>query len=92
MFHSRVSRRHGRAVLLPFFALIQAFAFFSFQGKLISLMDIHVQHLASLCRICGDKIKDHKRMVDTNRLVYEIHQIGKDLLLFTRILQTFIHS
>ena len=55
-------------------------------------MDIHVQQLASLCRICGDKIKDHKRMVDTNRLVYEIHQIGKDLLLFTRILQTFIHS
>ena len=27
-------------------------------------MDIHVQHLASLCRIGGDKIKDLKRKVD----------------------------
>ena len=44
-------------------------------------MDIHVQHLASLCRICGDEIEDHKRKVDTNRFVSEIHQIWKDLLL-----------
>ena len=44
-------------------------------------MDIHVQHLASLCRICGDKIKDHMRKVDTNRFVSEVHQIWKDLLL-----------
>ena len=44
-------------------------------------MDIHVQHLASLCRICGDKIKDHKRKVVINRFVSEIHQIWKDLLL-----------
>ena len=39
-------------------------------------MDIHVQHLASLCRICGDEIEDHKRKVqkvDTNRFVSEIH-------------------
>ena len=46
-------------------------------------MDIHVQHLSSLCRICGNKIKDHKRKsneVDTNSLVSEIHQIWKDLL------------
>ena len=28
-------------------------------------MDIHVQHLASLCRICGDEIEDHKRKVLT---------------------------
>ena len=28
-------------------------------------MDIHVQHLASLCQICGDEIEDHKRKVDT---------------------------
>ena len=28
-------------------------------------MDIQVQHLASLCQICGDKIKDHKRKVYT---------------------------
>ena len=44
-------------------------------------MDIHVQYLASLCRIFGDKIKDHKRNVDTNLFVFEIHQIWKDLLL-----------
>ena len=44
-------------------------------------MDIHVQHLASLCRICGDKIKDHMRKVDTNRFVSEVHQIWKDLML-----------
>ena len=85
VFHSRVSRRHRRAVLLLFFASIRAFAFFSFQGQnnVISLMDGHVQHLASLCRICGDKIKDHMRKVDfiTNRFVSEVHQIWKDLLL-----------
>ena len=44
-------------------------------------MDIHVQHLASLCRICGNKIEDHKRKVDTNRFVSEIRQIWRDLLL-----------
>ena len=38
-------------------------------------------HLASLCRICGDKIKDHKRKLVINRFVSEIHQIWKDLLL-----------
>ena len=36
-------------------------------------MDIHVQNLASLCRICGDEIEDRKRKVDTNRFVSEIH-------------------
>ena len=76
MFHFLVSRRHGRAVLLIYFGLIRAF---SFQG--ISIMDIHVHHLASLCRIFGDKIKDHKRKVDTNCFVSEIHEIWKDLLL-----------
>ena len=35
-------------------------------------MDIHVQHLATLRRICGDEIEDHKRKVDTNRFVSEI--------------------
>ena len=44
-------------------------------------MDIHVQHLASLCRIFGDEIEDHKRKVDTNRFVSEIHQIWKNLML-----------
>ena len=38
-------------------------------------MDIRVQHLASLCRICGDEIEDHKRKVDTNCFASEIHQI-----------------
>ena len=44
-------------------------------------MDIHVQHLASLCRIYRDEIEDHKRKVDTNSFISEIHQIWKDLLL-----------
>ena len=44
-------------------------------------MDIHFHHFASLCRICGDKIGDHKRKLDTNRFVPEIQQIWKDLLL-----------
>ena len=44
-------------------------------------MGIHHQHLASLCRICWDKIKDHKCKVDSNRFVSEIHQICKDLSL-----------
>ena len=44
-------------------------------------MDIDVQHLTSVWRIFGDKIKDHKRKVDTNRFVSEIHQIWKDSLL-----------
>ena len=44
-------------------------------------MDIHFQHFSSLCRICGDKIGDHKRKLDTNRFVSEIQQMWKDLLL-----------
>ena len=43
-------------------------------------MDIHFQHFASLCRICGDKIGDHKRKLYTNRFVSEIQQMWKDLL------------
>ena len=58
-----------------FFRINSSLCLFSFQGQnnFISLMDIHVQHLASLCRICGDEIEDHKRKVDTNRFVSEIH-------------------
>ena len=37
--------------------------------------------LTRSCRICGDEIGDHKRKVDTNRFVSEIHQIWKDLML-----------
>ena len=71
-------------MLLLFFALLRAFTFFLFKAKttlLVLWLYIHVQHLASLCRICGDKIEDHKRKVDTNHFVSEIHQIWKDLLL-----------
>ena len=44
-------------------------------------MNIHFQQFPSLCRICGDKIGDHKRKLDTNRFVSEIQQTWKDLLL-----------
>ena len=69
--------------VITFFRISTSLCLFSFQGQnnFISLMDIHVQHLASLCRISGDKIEDHKRKVDTNRFVSEIHQIWKDLML-----------
>ena len=69
---------------LLFFALIRAFAFFLFKAKttlLVLWIFTSNMHLASLCRICGDKIKDHKRKVVINRFVSEIHQIWKDLLL-----------
>ena len=71
-------------MLLLFFALERAFAYFLFKAKttlLVLWLYIHVQHLASLCRICGDKIEDHKRKVETIRVVSEIHQIWRDLLL-----------
>ena len=66
-----------------FFRISTSLFLFSFQGQnnFISLMDIHVQHLASLCRICEDEIEDHKGKVDTNRFVSKIHQIWKDFLL-----------
>ena len=80
VFHSRVSHKSR---VITFFRISTSLCLFSFQGQnnFISLMDIHVQHLASLCRICGDEIEDHKRKVDTNRFVSEIHQIWKDLML-----------
>ena len=64
--------------VITFFRISTSLCLFSFQGQnnfisLMDLMDIHVQHLASLCRICGDEIEDHKRKVDTNRFVSEIH-------------------
>jgi len=78
-FWSTISRIHGRAAL-SLFCINTSLCRFSFQGKLIySLTDSHVQHLDSLCRICEDKIKDHKHKVDTNRLVSEIHQIWKEI-------------
>ena len=61
--------------VITFFRINTSLCLFSFQGQnnFISFMDIHVQHLSSLCRICGDEIEDHKRKVDTNRFVSEIH-------------------
>ena len=69
-------------MLLLFIALVRAFAFFLFKAKTTLLvMYIHIQHLASLCRICGDEIEDRKRKIDTNCFVSEIHQIWKDFML-----------
>ena len=67
----------GEPVLLLFFPLIRAFAFFSFKV----FVNIHFQRFVSRCRICRDKIGDHKRKLDTNRFVSEIQKIWKDLLL-----------
>ena len=74
VFHSQVLRRHGRAVLLLFFEFIRAFVFFLFKAKttlLVLWIFSSNMHLASLCRICGNKIKDHKRKVVINRFVSE---------------------
>ena len=69
--------------VITFFRISTSLCLFSFQGQnnFISLMNIHVLSLASLCRICGDEIEDHKRKVDTNRFVSEIHRIWNDLML-----------
>ena len=57
--------------VITFFRIITSLCLFSFQSQnnFICLMDIHVQHLASLCRICGDEIEDHKRKVDREDLM-----------------------
>ena len=43
-------------------------------------MDIHVQHLALLCQICGHENEDHKCKINTNRFVWN-SLIWKDLML-----------
>ena len=54
-------------------------------------MDIQVQHLASLCWICGNKIKDHMRKVDTNH--FQFLKFTKSAnIYYCCILQMFIHS
>ena len=73
VFHSRDSRRHGRAELLLFFAFIRAFTIFLFKVSLFIVLWICTSRLTLSIRICGDVIKDHKRKVDTNRLVSKIH-------------------
>ena len=59
----------SRRRVITFFRISTSLCLFSFQGQnnVISLMDIHVQHLALLCRICGDEIEDHKRKINNNR-------------------------
>ena len=77
---------------ITFFRINTSLCLFSFQGQnnFISFMDIHVQHLASLCRIGGDKIKDLKRKVDTiNSLFLKFTKSGK--IYYCWILQMFIH-
>ena len=65
--------------------------FFSRPKQLISFMVIHVQHLASLCWICGNKIKDHMRKVDTNH--FQFLKFTKSAnIYYCCILQMFIHS
>ena len=68
--------------VITFLRINSSLCLFSFQrqNNFISLIRQHA-HLASLCRICGDKIKDRKRKVVINRFVSEIHQNRKDLLL-----------
>ena len=94
MFHSRVSGRHDRALLSLFFRIKTGLCIFLFKVSLFTDSCIFtVQHLdsCSLCRICGDKIKDYKptpRYIHTNRLVSEIHQIWNQI---GWILQTCIH-
>ena len=75
--HSRVSRRHCRAVLSLFFALIRAFVVFLFKVSLFIVLWIYTSNISPLplCRIRRDQIKDQiKHEVNTNRLVSEIHQ------------------
>ena len=71
-FHSRVSHR---AVLLLFFALVRAFAFFLFKAKTTLLvLWIFTSNISPhFAEFAGMKFEDHKRNVDTNRFVSEIH-------------------
>ena len=75
VFHSRVSHR---AVLLLFFALVRAFAFLLFRAKTTLLV---LWIFTSNISPHFAEIEDHKRKVDTNGFVSEIHQIWKDLMM-----------
>ena len=82
MFHSRVSRTHGRASVITFFPLIRAFSYFSLKVLVFSryswIFASNIPpHFTEFERI---KLAI-KRKLDTNRLVSEIQQIWKDLLL-----------
>ena len=70
-------------MLLLFFALVRAFAFFLFKAKTTLLvLWIFTSNISThFAEFVEDKIEDHKRKVDTNRLVSGIHQIWKDLFL-----------
>ena len=69
-------------MLLLFFALVRAFAFFLFKAKttLIVLWILTSNISPHFAEFAGMKFEDHKRNVDTNRFVSEIHQIWKDLM------------
>ena len=77
-----------------FFRINTSLCLFCFQGQnnFISLVDIHVQHLASLCRICGDRIKDHKRKVYTTAPTLFLRFTTSGKIYYCWILQMFIHS
>ena len=64
-----------KAVLLLFFALVRAFAFFLFKAKttLIVLWILTSNISPHFAEFAGMKFEDHKRNVDTNRFVSEIH-------------------
>ena len=93
-----IARSKTRTFSTPGFSQSRVTTFFRIstslcqgQNNFISLTDIHVQHLASLCRICGDKIEDHKRKVDTNRFLFlKFAKSGEIYCCW--ILQKFIHS
>ena len=78
----------SQSCVITFFRISTSLCQNKGQNNFISLMDIHFQHLASPCRICGDEIEDHKRKVYTNRFASKIHQIWKDLLLLD---STIVH-
>ena len=67
-----------KAMLLLFFALVRAFAFFLFKAKTTLLV---LWIFTSNISPHFAEIEDHKRKVDTNGFVSEIHQIWKDLML-----------
>ena len=83
VFHSRVSRRHSRVI--TFFHINRSLCLFSFPGQnnCISLTDIHVQHLASLCR------KHQMREVNTKQhKKKQTRKITKFELLFILVMMT----
>ena len=61
--------------VITFFALVRAFAFFLFKAKTTLLVIwIFTSNISPhFAEFAGMKFEDHKRNVDTNRFVSEIH-------------------